>query len=138
MNGKEKCKILKEIRHQIARENDITLTVRECTHKGNCAGTCPRCESEVRYLERELKKREKLRRRVTIAGISTVFTMALTGCTMADCTTNGLPLPSPPAPISDDLTGDVAIPDEPDSNGTFVTDGEISPEDMIKDSEQSD
>ena len=51
--GKQTCKILKEIRKQIAMENDIEFVTSECTHKGDCAGTCPKCEAEVRYLERE-------------------------------------------------------------------------------------
>ena len=42
--GKEKCRILKEIRAEIARANDIEWVVSECKHKGNCKGTCPKCE----------------------------------------------------------------------------------------------
>ena len=70
MNGKQKCRILKQIRQQIAEANDIELVVSECTHKGDCRGTCPRCEAEVRYLERELEKRRRLMKRVALAGIS--------------------------------------------------------------------
>ena len=62
MRGKEKCRILKQIRAEIAAQNDIDLVIEECTHKGECRGTCPRCESEVRYLERELEKRRALTR----------------------------------------------------------------------------
>ena len=50
MSGKEKCKYLREIRKKIALENDITLVTSECTFKGECKGTCPKCEAEVRYL----------------------------------------------------------------------------------------
>ena len=50
MFGKKKCKILKEIRKKIAEENDIPYVTRECTHKGECSGTCPRCEQELREL----------------------------------------------------------------------------------------
>ena len=60
MAGKEKCRLLKQIRAQIAAENDIDLVIEECTHKGECRGTCPRCESEVRYLEAELEKRRRM------------------------------------------------------------------------------
>ena len=56
--GKQTCKILKEIRKQIAAENDIKLVIEECTYQGDCLGTCPKCEAEVRYLERELEKRQ--------------------------------------------------------------------------------
>ena len=51
MNGKEKCRALKEIRRQIAEKNDIPYAVSQCTHQGNCKGTCPKCEAELRYLE---------------------------------------------------------------------------------------
>ena len=49
--GKKTCKILKEIRRQIAEANDIEYVVEECQYKGDCLGTCPKCEAEVRYLE---------------------------------------------------------------------------------------
>ena len=48
--GKQICKQLKAVRQRIADENGIPLSVEECTHKGDCRGTCPRCEAEVRYL----------------------------------------------------------------------------------------
>ena len=80
MNGKDKCRILKEIRRQIAEANDIDLVIRECTHQGECRGTCPRCEAEVRYLEEQLEKRRQGRKRVALAGISAGVTMALSGC----------------------------------------------------------
>ena len=35
MQGKEKCKALKEIRKQIAENNDIKYVVDECKHKGD-------------------------------------------------------------------------------------------------------
>ena len=50
MQGKQTCKILKEIRKQVARANDIEYVVSECQYKGDCLGTCPKCEAEVRYL----------------------------------------------------------------------------------------
>ena len=68
--GKQTCKILKEIRKQIAEENDIEFVTSECTHKGDCAGTCPKCEAEVRYLERELEKRQRMGKAAVVAGLS--------------------------------------------------------------------
>ena len=47
MRGKQKCKILKEIRQRIADENDIPFVTRECSFQGECTGTCPRCESDI-------------------------------------------------------------------------------------------
>ena len=68
--GKQTCKILKEIRKQIATENDIQLVIEECTYKGDCLGTCPKCEEELRYLERELEKRQRLGKVAMVAGLS--------------------------------------------------------------------
>ena len=68
--GKQTCKILKEIRKQIAAENDIDLVVSECTYQGDCLGTCPKCEAEVRYLERELEKRQRMGKAAMVAGLS--------------------------------------------------------------------
>ena len=78
-NGKRTCEILKDVRRKIAQENDIALVERECTHEGDCRGTCPYCESEVRYLERELSKRRALGKAVTVAGIA-VSTMMMGAC----------------------------------------------------------
>lgn len=70
MNGKDKCKILKKIRRDIAKANNIPLDIPECTHKGDCLGTCPRCESEVRFLERGLAECRARGFKIAIAGIS--------------------------------------------------------------------
>lgn len=89
MNGKEKCRILKEIRRQIAEQNDIEWVVSECRHQGNCTGTCPKCESEVRKLEQELSLRRKVGKTVAIAGISAACVTGLTGCTIEDVIDTG-------------------------------------------------
>ena len=80
MNGKRKCKMLKEIRKQIARENDITYITTECKHQGNCKGTCPKCESEVRYLEAELEKRRRAGKTVAVAGIAAAMMLNASAC----------------------------------------------------------
>ena len=67
MFGKEKCRILKEIRQKIADENEIPYVTQECRHQGNCSGTCPRCESELRYLEQQLERRAALGKQISIA-----------------------------------------------------------------------
>lgn len=69
MFGKEKCRILKEIRQKIADENEIPYVTQECHHQGNCSGTCPRCESELRYLEQQLERRAALGKRITVAAL---------------------------------------------------------------------
>ena len=68
--GKRTCKILKEIRRQIAEANDIEYVVEECQYKGDCLGTCPKCEAEVRYLEKQLHQRQLLGKAAMVAGIS--------------------------------------------------------------------
>lgn len=78
--GKQTCKILKEIRKQIAADNNIDLVIEECTYKGDCLGTCPRCESEVRYLERELEKRQRMGQVAVFAGMSLGTLFASTSC----------------------------------------------------------
>lgn len=77
--GKEVCRHLKEIRRGIAKENDIDLEIPECTFKGECRGTCPRCEAEVEYLEREIARRLSAGKAATVAGIA-VTLAAMTGC----------------------------------------------------------
>ena len=81
MLGKQKCKILKEIRQRIADENDIPYVTRECTHKGECKGTCPKCEAELRYLEEQLQKRQSLGKRVAVAALCTGLAFSSAGCT---------------------------------------------------------
>ena len=81
MKGKERCRILKDIRRSIAQANGIEYVTEECKHKGECRGTCPKCESEVAYLERELDKRRSLGRSVAVAGLAVGIGMSLTGCT---------------------------------------------------------
>ena len=68
--GKEVCLILKGIRQKIADANDISYQPKECHHKGDCTGTCPACEAEIRYLERELKARKGNGFGMKVAGIA--------------------------------------------------------------------
>ena len=68
--GKQTCKILKEIRRQIAEANGIEFATSECRYKGDCLGTCPKCEAEVHYLEQQLRARSLAGKAITLAGIS--------------------------------------------------------------------
>lgn len=68
--GKRICKILKDIRRQIAEANNIGWTISDCSFKGDCAGTCPKCDDEVLYLERQLDMRRMAGKAVVLAGIS--------------------------------------------------------------------
>ena len=68
--GRSTCKLLKSIRQQIADANGISYRPKECQHKGDCAGTCPACEEEIRYLEGELKARKGSGFGMKVAGIA--------------------------------------------------------------------
>ena len=123
--GKQTCKILKEIRKQIAAENDIELVTSECTYHGDCKGTCPKCEAEVRYLERELEKRQRMGKAAVFAGMSLGTLFAATSCNHVPEPLAGdvpyipdsIEMPNPDDTIPQEaylLEGDVLAP-EPDS-----------------------
>lgn len=84
--GKQKCRILKQIRKQIADANGILYIIEECPHKGDCLGTCPKCEEEVSYLEAQLQERRRLGKAVSVLGVSaglaslSVVATSLTSC----------------------------------------------------------
>lgn len=80
MNGKSKCKILKDIRRKIAEDNDIAYVTSDCKYQGVCSGTCPKCEAELRYLEEELAKRKNLGKAVAVAGIAAALVVGSAGC----------------------------------------------------------
>ena len=112
MRGKYKCKILKEIRQKIAQENDIPLVTKECTYQGECSGTCPRCEAELRYLEQQLARRRQLGKTVTVAALSLGLVAGAAGCSLQ--TVGEVPLEGEPAvSVTDpvELDGDVAWED---------------------------
>ena len=137
MKGREKCEILRQIRQQVARENGIPLAIAECTHQGECRGTCPRCEAEVHTLEEALRARRRTRGRIALAGISAGMVLALSGCTPVrqpqDPVSPFADPPEPPAPdpLVDELTGAVELPDPGLPDDICVLDGEIAPMDYV-------
>lgn len=68
-HGKDICEQLKAIRRDIAQENDIPLDIPECNYKGECDGTCPRCEAELQYLEQELSSRSAMGKAAIVSGM---------------------------------------------------------------------
>lgn len=81
--GKQTCRILKDIRRQIAEANDIDYIVSECTYRGNCSGTCPKCEGEVQYLLDQLWARQKMGKTIALTGISVgllTSSLSMTSC----------------------------------------------------------
>lgn len=130
MNGKQKCRILKEIRQEIAKNNDIEFITTECKHQGDCLGTCPKCEAEVRYLEAELDKRRRAGKAVAVAGIAATLLFSATACgndsqpvateTSPTSTMEALQGMAPPTM---EFMGEVYIPDSsptPTAEGTDV------------------
>ena len=70
MIGKSICKYLKSVRRAVAEANGIDLEIPECTFDGECSGTCPRCEAEVRMLEQALSARQRMAQKVAVLGIA--------------------------------------------------------------------
>jgi len=138
MRGKNKCKILRQIRQQIAEENDIPLITKECTYQGECSGTCPKCESELRYLEQQLARRQAVGKAVTVAALSASLMVGAVGCSLGGGELQGdVPYISAP-----DTTGRETgssdgslkfLPDgtDCDPNGDTVFEGEPYPDDML-------
>ena len=102
MNGKSKCKVLKDIRKKIAEANDIAYVTSECKYQGECAGTCPKCEAELRYLEEELAKRKNLGKIVAVAGIAATLVVASAGCDVT------IPNQTAGAPLAQETTSQTA------------------------------
>ena len=90
MTGKNKCRILKEIRKRIAEENDISYVTSECKFQGECSGTCPKCEAEVRYLEEELNRRQRLGKRIAVAGVAAALVVSTSACGSSEMQTEDL------------------------------------------------
>lgn len=52
--GKEKCELLKSVRMRIAKKYGLSYSLTECTHEGDCLGTCPMCDAELIDLQKQL------------------------------------------------------------------------------------
>ena len=50
INGKVICAALKDIRIAYAKINNIDYQPAICHYEGECSGTCPKCEEEVKEL----------------------------------------------------------------------------------------
>ncbi len=87
-HGKPICDTLKSIRKQIADANDIPYAPIKCALEDDCLGTCPTCESEMRYIENQLNIRKMAGKAVKIVGLATVMTLA-------SCNDVQLPQPQP-------------------------------------------
>ena len=119
MPGKKKCRILREIRQKIADENDIPFVTEECRYKGDCKGTCPKCESELRYLEQQLEKRRALGKKVTVSALALGLAATVGGCFFDRTATSGVPENSPTSSGTEIELGGAVAP----------TDGTTAPDD---------
>ena len=123
--GKEICKTLKGIRADIARSNDIDYTPAECHHEGDCAGTCPQCEREVRWLESQLSLRQRLGKAATIAGLSLAVGAIGTACSSHERLAGMVEDPNP-INVENDTT-------QEELDGYIMDDkGEVCPTDTTK------
>ncbi len=138
--GKQTCKILKEIRRQIAKANGIEFVTSECRYKGDCLGTCPKCEAEVRYLEQQLRARSLAGKAVTLAGISAGM-IIMTGCSGTSSNQSSETLQGgPTVPVEQtDTIDSIATPERPEVNDTasvsfpYIKMGEVPEETIIVD-----
>lgn len=114
--GKKICNALKSIRSDIAEANDIDYTPAECNHEGDCAGTCPKCESEMRWLEQQLRLRQRLGKAVVIAGMS-LSLGTLASCNIIGGQPNGYLDDNPPIDSSETLRGKMPARPEIEQEG---------------------
>lgn len=59
VSGKSVCKLLKDIRKAAAELNDIEYEPSECHYEGDCPGTCPKCDEELKTLTEQLQIRKE-------------------------------------------------------------------------------
>lgn len=130
MRGKNKCKILKQIRQKIAEENDIPLITKECTFQGECSGTCPRCEAELRYLEQQLARRQALGKTVTVAALSVGLMAGAAGCSHEVVELVGdVPYMEESTETVEELDGVIACDPSEDETVVVELDGDVAYED---------
>ena len=115
--GRNICNTLKAIRKQIADANGISYSPEECHFKGECKGTCPKCEQDVRDLEYELHLRQMAGKAIKVAGIAAGL-VAMTACSdgkvqriSSDATKSELNIVKEevPKPGDGQLEGDISI-----------------------------
>lgn len=146
--GKRICAALKQVRKQIAEANGIDYEVTECHHEGNCKGTCPKCEAELRYIENQLVVLRSTGKAASIVGLALGVATTFSSCANIDqaavdiqpqsepiseeCLvdgeyeTEGMPYSDilPPPPPLEDVMGDYDVPVEELMNGLICYDTE--------------
>ena len=64
--GKEKCELLKMVRQRIAKDNNIEYHPNKCSHKTCLTGSCPDCDSELKYLTEKLTIKQAMGEQVSL------------------------------------------------------------------------
>jgi TonB family protein len=137
-HGKSVCNTLKQIRLDVARANGIDYVPAPCTHKGDCAGTCPACESEVEYLEKEISRRHSLGKAVLIAGIglTSLTAMASTSSNTSLASSNGIQSQVCDTTLQNEVFGSSGhMPSFPGGNAAlmrFISEHVVYPEEAAK------
>ena len=127
-HGKKICEHLKVVRKQIADANDIPYEITECPHQGPCAGTCPKCESELRYIENQLSLRRTAGKAVSLVGLSLGISSAFTatGCTSQTGNTEVAEQPAPYEP-SEVMAGMLLPPTDTTPQSQPTTEEPVAP-----------
>jgi len=120
--GRTVCNKLKEIRQQVADQNNIEYSTSDCHFTGECQGTCPKCDAELQYIENELNKRNHLGKVAAIAGLSLSIAATFSACLAGD-----LDNQEPP------MTGDMPVKsvyfnNETENDSIFIDSLEIESE----------
>lgn len=120
MQGKDKCKFLRNLRKKIAEVNGIEYNESDCPFTGQCKGTCAKCDKQLLDLTQKINKAG-----LGVTAALGLSALALTGCTNTDMNEAGggtlieeSVLQTEDALSQEDYEGDVSI----DESCTF-TDG---------------
>lgn len=135
-HGKSVCNTLKQIRLDVARANGIDYVPAPCNHKGDCAGTCPACESEVENLEKEIARRHSLGKAVLIAGIGLSSLTAMAGTSSNDATAFSSGIENQVTRSDNEVFGSIGhMPSFPGGDGAlmrFLSEHVVYPEEAAK------
>lgn len=78
--GRVTCEFLKQIRADIAKANQIDYAPEVCSFKGECEGTCPKCEQELHFLEHQLNKKQGYPKTALLVGVTLSILSGFTSC----------------------------------------------------------
>lgn len=129
MKGKELCEFLKNVRRKLAEANGISYEPRECSHEGDCPGTCPLCDAELQSLLSEIEKMEAEGKPVNLDVLTDEEKAFLAHGTIEpkdeeEEGKDGLIEVREMGLVAEPLMGDVAAPDEGDEDDEQTLMGE--------------